>query len=122
MIAEFRRVEPYLLGDFWPLTAWSLDRTAWIAWQSDRPETGEGCVQTFRRPESPYEQARFPLRGLDAGATYEVTNFDTDNPITMNGKDLAEQGLPVTLRIRPGAAVLVYKKMIASSANTDTRR
>ena len=111
MIAEFRRVEPYLLGDFWPLTPWSLDRTAWIAWQFDRPEMGAGCVQVFRRPESPYVQARFPLRGLDPAATYEVRDFDADQPITLSGKELAEQGLPVTLRTRPGAAILVYSKV-----------
>ena len=110
MIAEYRRVEPYLLGDFWPLTPWSLDRTAWIAWQFDRPEIGEGFVQAFRRPESFYETARLPLRGLDPGATYELTDFDSDRPITMTAKELTEQGLPVTLKARPAAAILVYKK------------
>jgi len=44
MIAEFRQVEPYLLGDFYPLTVYSLENTIWMAWQFDRPEIGEGMV------------------------------------------------------------------------------
>jgi len=30
MIAEFRRVEPYLLGDYYPLTSYSLENTVWM--------------------------------------------------------------------------------------------
>ena len=112
MIAEFRRVEPYLLGDFWPLTAWSLDRTTWIAWQFDRPEMGEGFVQAFRRPESPFEMARFPLRGLDTAARYQVADLDSDKPITLSGKDLVELGLPVTMRTRPAATIFTYRKIV----------
>lgn len=112
MIAEFRRVEPYLLGDFWPLTPWSLDRAAWIAWQFDQPEIGAGFVQVFRRPESPYETAVFPLRGLEADAVYEVIDFDDENPVTMNGRELADRGLPVTLRAKSTAGIFVYKKIV----------
>lgn len=38
MMAEFRRVEPYLLGDFYPLTPHSLGLDVWVGWQYDRPE------------------------------------------------------------------------------------
>ena len=40
---------PAIFGDYYPLTPYSLDNTAWIAWQFDCPEKGEGLVQAFRR-------------------------------------------------------------------------
>ena len=110
MIAEYHRVEPYLLGDFWPLTRYSLDNDVWMAWQFDRPELGEGFVQAFRRPASPYESARFPLHGLDAAATYELTDMDAAGPIKMTGKELTYHGLPIRLADRPAAAMWVYRK------------
>jgi hypothetical protein len=33
-------------------------------------------AQIFRRAESPYESARFPLRGLESAGRYAVTNLD----------------------------------------------
>ena len=59
MVGQWRRVCDYLLGDYYPLTSYSLENTVWMAWQFDRPERGEGMVQVFRRGESPYESARF---------------------------------------------------------------
>ena len=59
MIAELRHVAPYFSGDYYPLTPYSLDDTAWMAWQFDRPDLGEGVVQAFRRAGSYYESARF---------------------------------------------------------------
>jgi len=46
----------------------------WLAWQFDVPEKGEGMVQAFRREQSPYKSVRFPLRGLEADAQYQVSD------------------------------------------------
>jgi len=69
LLSQWRQVAPDYYGDFYPLTPWTRDDTAWMAWQFDRPEAGRGMVQVFRRHNSFYESARFSLRGLDAGAT-----------------------------------------------------
>ena len=74
LIGQWRQIAPNYYGDFYPLTPWTRDSTVWMAWQFDRPETGEGMVQAFRRHESDYESARLRLRGLDAGANYLVTD------------------------------------------------
>ncbi len=50
---EWRKIRTYMLGDYYPLTPYSLQRDQWIAWQFDRPDLGGGEVQAFRRPESP---------------------------------------------------------------------
>jgi alpha-galactosidase len=110
MMAEFRRVEPYLLGDHYPLTPYSLKEDAWMAWQFDRPEMGEGMVQAFRRPESTSESLQVRLRGLEADAVYTLTNFDVVGTTEANGRRLMEQGIAIVLKQRPEAAIIIYKK------------
>ncbi|MCB1128546.1 MAG: alpha-galactosidase, partial [Verrucomicrobiae bacterium] len=72
LVAQRDKVVPNYYGDYYPLTAWSAAQDVWIAWQFDRPESGQGVVQAFRRPQSPYEGARFRLRGLDLKGRYEL--------------------------------------------------
>jgi alpha-galactosidase len=110
MMAEFHRVEKYLLGDFYPLTVHSLALDVWVGWQFDRPEFGEGMVQAFRRAESPYETARFKLRGLDPKAAYRLTDFDKPQPMVVLGKDLMETGLLVSLPQRHSACIIQYQR------------
>ena len=110
MVGQWRRVCDYMLGDYYPLTSYSLDHDVWMAWQFDRPERGEGMVQVFRRGESPYESARFPLRGLEPGAQYTLTDLDTGRAQQLAGRQLMQEGLPITIPQRPHAAVLLYQK------------
>jgi alpha-galactosidase len=110
LVAEWRQVAGNYYGDYYPLTPYNLDLTAWIGWQFDLPEKGEGMVQAFRRPDSPFEVARFQLHGLDAKASYVVKDTDDAAEITMSGAELMERGLPVTVKERPGAAVVTYRR------------
>lgn len=110
MVAEFRRVERYLLGDYYPLTPYSMEKKAWIAWQFDRPEVGEGMVQAFRREDCAEESRALELGGLDRGAAYAVESLDTGKTQEMSGRDLMEGGLRVTIAERPGSALLVYRR------------
>ena len=50
---QWRRIAPCYLGDFFPLTPYSLAEDVWLAWQFDRPDLGEGMVQVFRRQANP---------------------------------------------------------------------
>lgn len=110
LTAEWRRVAPYLMGDYYPLTAYSPDNGIWMAWQFDRPDMRSGMVQAFRRPDSPYESARFTLHGLDANAEYKLTDLDTKKTSLAAGKALMQEGIVVTLKDRPDSAVLIYEK------------
>ena len=111
MIAEFHAVEKYLLGDFYPLTPHSLALDVWAAWQFDRPELGEGMVQAFRRDESPYETARFKLRGLEPAATYRVNDVDQPQSAEARGKDLMETGLLVKLPQQRSSCIVRYQRV-----------
>ena len=109
-VEEWREVAPNYYGDFYPLTSWTYAMDTWMAWQFDRPEEGQGVVQAFRRPGSYYLAARFNLRGLDPGATYVLKNHDTAGTVEISGGELLDEGLPVVIKDRPGAAVITYKK------------
>jgi len=110
VLGQWRQYAAYFFGDYYPLTAYSLDQTAWLAWQFDVPEQGEGVVQAFRRADSVYEVARLKLRGLSPDARYTLTNLDSGESQTCLGRDLLETGLAVPITDQPGSAVMVYRK------------
>lgn len=109
-VEECRRVAPYmLLGDYYPLTPYSLQRDRWIAWQFNRPEQGSGVVQAFRHSECEAVSMTFQLKGLESAAQYRVTNFDSPTPSILSGRELMENGLTVQINDKPGSAVIEYK-------------
>ncbi len=112
LIGQWRQIAPNFLGDFHPLTPYTMNRTnVWIAWQFDSPERGEGFVQAFRRPGAdPARQLR--LRGLDPARRYELIDFDLPGTVKATGRELTENGLALDLRNRPNAAVIRYQKVI----------
>ncbi len=112
LFTQWREINPNYYGDFYPLTPWSRDDKAWIAWQFDRPEAGQGLIQAFRRDKSFYEVARLKLRALDPDARYRVISLQAGEANQeLSGRDLIESGLRVELREHPAAAVLVYQKV-----------
>jgi alpha-galactosidase len=107
---QYRKLRPYYYGDYYPLTTYSQSRDVWMAYQLDRPGLGAGVIIALRRPESPYETSRFPLRGLDAAATYVLTNLDTGEHQRLSGLELAEKGAAVSISAQPGSAVVSYQR------------
>jgi alpha-galactosidase len=110
MIAEFHQVEPYLLGDYYPLTPYSLEKNVWIAWQFDVPEKGGGMVQAFRRQDCPEPSVTLKLQGLDPDARYELTNFDQGGSRQIAGRELMDPGLTVTALEKPTALIFTYRR------------
>jgi len=110
LLAQWRKIAPNYYGDFYPLTPYSLGSTDWIAWQFNRPEVGEGVVQVFRRAESFYEAARLKLRGLNPAARYTLSNLDLPDTTEKTGRELMDDGLPVSIKDQPGAVVITYRR------------
>ena len=104
---EARRIGPLLLGDYYPLTPYSLDTTSWIAWQFYRADLSEGVVQVFRRPDAASDTLTVKLRGLDPQQRYEIENLDGGKE-ARTGEELM-RGFDITLSEKPAAAVLVLK-------------
>jgi len=104
---RYLKIRPIFTGDYYPLTAHNLDKTAWIAWQFHRSDLGESVVQAFRRPEATSETLTVKLQGLTPQQRYEVENFDGGKEIH-TGAELM-QGHTITLHEKPGSAVLLIK-------------
>src|SRR5208282_4304002 len=107
---ECRRVAPFMLGDYYPLTPYSIQPGDWIDWQFDRPDLGGGVVQAFRHEQSETSKQVLRLSGLAASAEYEIADLDGGAPKILNGKELMEEGLPVEIQTKPGSAVIFYRK------------
>lgn len=110
---EWRKIASYSYGDYYPLTTYSVDEGSWLAWQYDRPDLGEGLIQAFRRAASPYVSAKLPLHGLDPSATYRLINVDEEGHLDVDGRDLLENGLSLTIP-NPSTAVIITYTCLAS--------
>ena len=110
MIDQYLSIQKYYYGDYYPLTAYSQAKDAWLAYQLDLPEVGEGAVVAFRRAENREESILPKLRGVEPNAVYLLTNLDVSGHVEMTGRQLLDGGLSIVLKERPGAAVIVYKK------------
>jgi alpha-galactosidase len=111
-IKEVLMLRPSYLGDFYPLTEIGLDERHWCGWQFDRPELGGGFAVFFRRAQSRYTGLEAQLRGLDPGATYEVSFYETfelKEKKTLSGAELAK--LPVSIVAAPGSLLVTYGKL-----------
>jgi alpha-galactosidase len=111
LTAQWLSIARCYTGDFWPLTPYSTEGGAWMGWQFDRPDLGEGFIQVFRRADSVYESARLKLRGLDPEAKYAVRDLDVGRDETCSGHDLMALGLLVTVKDQPGALLMTYRRL-----------
>jgi len=110
LLKEYVAVRPYVFGDYYPLAPYSLDQNAWIAWQFDRPDLGEGMVQAFRRNDCGNESMPYKLYGLEPNAVYALTNLDVAGTVEMTGCELMESGLSIAIKDQPGAVIITYQK------------
>jgi alpha-galactosidase len=108
---EFWRTAPFFLEDYYPLTEFNPSPAAWIAWQFNRPERGDGVVQVFRRDKTEEATAKLRLHGLNPTARYQITDFDIGKPETRSGKELMQQGLQIAIKEQPGSAIVSYKEI-----------
>jgi alpha-galactosidase len=111
-LADWRTVSTAMLGDYYPLSAYSLEEDQWMAWQFFSPETGEGMLQAFRRTRCPEDTVTLRLHGLDPDAHYTVVDLDRQTTGLWTGADLMTAGLPVTLPGLRQAALLHYRQVI----------
>jgi alpha-galactosidase len=111
-LEEYKKVQPYFYGDFYPLSGYSLEFDAWTLWQLDRPDLKSGVVLMLRRQESPFVTVKLCLHGIDPAAQYEVEirrGLSKDVPKQMTGKQLLNT--EVSIPDAPGSALVFYKKI-----------
>jgi alpha-galactosidase len=111
-LAEYKLLRPYYYGDYYPLTdTLNIIRdNIWLAYQMNRPSSGDGIIIAFRRKDCIQESIIVKLRGVDPKATYQLFNEDTRANETLTGQEL-KNGYSVNLADRPGSVLIFYKKV-----------
>jgi len=110
LLEQYLAIQKYYYGDFYPLTPYSQSPDAWMAYQLDLPESGEGLLVVLKRPKSTQKSQRLRLFGLDRGASYEVTNLDSSQSQKIGGNVLTDHGLEVMLAGQPDSALVRYAR------------
>jgi alpha-galactosidase len=108
---EFWKTAPFFREDYYPLTPYDSGPGAWIAWQFNRPEKGDGLVQAFRRDQCGDAARTVRLAHLDPAAKYEIDDMDSSTPRIVSGSELMQTGLAISITAKPGAVVLLYRKI-----------
>jgi alpha-galactosidase len=108
---QYLELRQYYYGDFYPLTGYSQATDAWMAYQLDLPEQGEGLVVVLKRPLSPFTDAAFPLKALQPEARYELLNLDSNEKKLGGGAQLLERGLELRLVEKPATALFRYRRI-----------
>jgi len=104
-VALYKKVRPYMLGDFYPLFPHSADESVWYGFQFHRPDFDAGFALIFRRKDSPYVQAILNLNGIEDEKQYVVTYEDLKKEQAVSGRDL--RSFPVEIP-SAGESIIVY--------------
>lgn len=108
--SEYLELRPYFSCDLYALTVVSDKSDVWSAAQFDRPETGDGIVQVFRRENAPYTECSFELRGLDDDAVYTVCDVDgATDEFTALGRELMS-GFSVRMEEKRSSRIYKYRR------------
>ena len=105
---EYLSIRKYFLGNIYHLTEPKRDLTAWCATQWTLKN--EGMIQIFKRENSPYVDAYFNLREIDANKNYLFEDIDGGS-FEVSGKELASNGLNIKIREQRVAKIFTYKEI-----------
>ena len=105
-VAVYRKLRPFMVGDFYPLFPHSESDAAWFGYQFHRPDLNAGAVILFRREKSPDSSQQVPLRVIDPKSRYDLSFEDTPDRRTVPGSLMS--ALPVKIPAAPGSVILYY--------------
>lgn len=108
--SDWRAVADLMLGDYYPLSEWTLDTKKWIAFQFDRADLGKGMAQAFRRQDNPETTLVLKLRGLEPKAVYKLKDLSSSWTGQYSGQKLMEEGVSIDVPKAPGDALIEYTK------------
>lgn len=99
-------------GDYYPLTPYSLENNVWIAWQFHLGSKGKGFIQAFRREGSDTSTWVLKPQGISTEKEYKfISLVEESQPLIINGKELSEKGLTITITKKPGAEIILYQEI-----------
>lgn len=108
-LEECKAIAPLSRKDFYPLTPYTTQSDAWMAWQYHDPEAQTGAVQAFRRQDCKEDSLTCTLQGLTPGKTYEMTNKDSGEVTRFAANDMGTAEVSITQSTAPAAGILRYE-------------
>lgn len=106
-VAIYRKLRPFMLGDFYPLFPHSPSEEAWFGYQFHRADQNAGVTILFRREKCKEAKQTVALRDIQPRRRYEVSFEDTPGKKEMTGAELL--ALPIEISSAPGSAILYYR-------------
>ncbi|MFN3420389.1 MAG: alpha-galactosidase [Armatimonadota bacterium] len=103
-IAEYKRLRPFILKQRFLLTPQARSLRDWTVWQFHDPESDNGVILAFRE-QSPNEQLLIRLKGLTPSKQYALRNEETDETLTVTGRQLMQNGLKISIPELGGSAL-----------------
>ena len=100
-LTEWKKIAPYLLGEFYPLTPWhkEKDNTDFTAYCYFDPEKEEGVLLAFRQEECRREQLSLSLPFANGGEDYTLIDEDSGEKIQTKGSFALRFDRPRTARL-----------------------
>lgn len=108
-VAIYKKIRPYLLGDFYPLFPHDDATNVWYANQFHRVDLDAGMVQVFRREHCAEDNTVLHLRGLSPDKKYELRTEDAPEVRILTGTQAAN--CPITVPNAPSAVFVYYRAM-----------
>ena len=110
---EWKRVNPYLLSDFYVHTHWHTEgeRSDFTAYSFFDEEKQEGVLFAFRQEWCCEEVLSLTLSYIPESATCVLTDEDTGEEIRMTGAEMAEKGFTLYFA-QPRTSRLLWVKVI----------
>lgn len=110
-ISDYKNLRPYFYGDYYPLTASksSTKDNAWLAYQLNRPQLGDGIILAFRRKDCLDESITVKLGGIEDEAIYDLLFEDYNLTVQKSGSDL-KNGLVMSIPEKSSSLLIKYHK------------
>jgi alpha-galactosidase len=116
-VALYKKLRPYMLGDFHPLFPHSAREEDWYGYQFHREDLDAGFAVLFRREKCAADSTQLALHMIDPQKEYEV-NDASDTKIV---KGDALRSLLVTIPSVPGSTIVWYGAAAKSHAEAGNR-
>jgi alpha-galactosidase len=108
-VAMYKKIRPYMLGDFYPLFPHVKSEDAWFGYQFHRADQQAGMAVVFRRAKAAAATTSISLNDIEPAGRYEITWQNSPEITVVDGARLTS--FPVTIDAAPGSAVVYYRKV-----------
>lgn len=111
MAFEWESIKDAYLGDFVPLTPYSVDESTQLAYQFASTDGKTGFVQAFRRSTNSSDRLTMRIRGIQKNGRYEFRDLETGRAWRRTGRQLLADGIYAELPTAPYATTIRYRRL-----------